>query len=46
MRRLAALLVEQLKELPNGRFDDGADALEMAVTLIRMLVNPNNEEAT
>ena len=42
----STLLVEQLRELPHGRFDDGADALEMAVTLIRMLVNPNNEEAT
>jgi hypothetical protein len=42
----STLLVEQLRELPNGRFDDGPDALEMAVTLIRMLVNPNNEEAT
>ncbi len=42
----STLLVEELRELPNGRFDDGPDALEMAVTLIRMLVNPNNEEAT
>jgi hypothetical protein len=41
----AALLVEQLKELPNGRFDDGPDALEMAVTLIRQLVSENNQEA-
>jgi hypothetical protein len=41
----STLLVEQLRELPHGRFDDGPDALEMAVTLIRMLVNSNNEEA-
>jgi hypothetical protein len=39
-----ALLVEQLRELPNGRFDDGPDALEMAVTLIRQLVAANYEE--
>ena len=39
-----ALLVEQLRELPNGRFDDGPDALEMAVTLIRQLVVANYEE--
>jgi hypothetical protein len=42
----AALLVEQLKELPHGRFDDGPDALEMAVTLIRQLVALNYEETT
>jgi hypothetical protein len=42
----AALLVEQLKELPNGRFDDGPDALEMAVTLIRILCTTHNEEAS
>ncbi|HXY33977.1 MAG TPA: hypothetical protein VEI07_07095 [Planctomycetaceae bacterium] len=40
----AALLVEQLKELPNGRFDDGPDALEMAVTLIRQLVTARYKE--
>jgi predicted phage terminase large subunit-like protein len=42
----AALLVEQLRELPNGRYDDGPDALEMAVTLIRQLVMANYKEAT
>jgi hypothetical protein len=41
----AALLVEQLRELPNGRFDDGPDALEMAITLIRHLMAANYEEA-
>jgi hypothetical protein len=40
----AALLVEQLKELPNGRFDDGPDALEMAVALIRLIHSANFEE--
>jgi hypothetical protein len=42
----AALLVEQLRELPNGRYDDGPDALEMAITLIRQLVTTNSEEET
>ncbi len=42
----STLLVEQLRELPNGRFDDGPDALEMAVTLIRMLVHADNQEQT
>jgi hypothetical protein len=41
----AALLVEQLKQLPNGRFDDGPDALEMAVTIIRQLTLEHYEEA-
>jgi hypothetical protein len=40
----AALLVEQLRELPNGRFDDGPDALEMGVTKMRELFWDNYPE--
>ena len=33
----AALLVEQLREFPTGRYDDGPDALQMAIELLAEL---------
>jgi len=43
----ARLLVEQLRDFPNGGHDDGPDALEMALRLASKLVNekfaPQNE---
>ena len=35
------LLLEQLQAFPKGAHDDGPDALEMAVSLIRRIVEPN-----
>lgn len=35
----AALLVDQLKSFPTGKYDDGPDALEMAVRFMTKLVN-------
>ena len=34
------LLVDQLKDFPNGEHDDGPDALEMAVRLIEIMAAP------
>lgn len=35
----ARLLVEQLKQFPTGRHDDGPDALEMALRLLAHMIN-------
>ena len=39
----AALLVEQLQQFPEGQFDDGADALEMALRVIDYLLEGEGE---
>ncbi len=42
--RGARLLVEQLRDFPNGDHDDGPDALEMAIRLaVQVLAAPYNE---
>jgi predicted phage terminase large subunit-like protein len=38
----AALLVEQLRDFPLGDFDDGPDALEMALRLAQTLLAPSH----
>ena len=40
----AALLVDQLREFPSSRHDDGPDALEMAVRLMKHLLAGESEE--
>jgi predicted phage terminase large subunit-like protein len=40
----ARLLVEQLRDFPNGDHDDGPDALEMAVRLAAELLSRTDDE--
>jgi len=40
----AKLLVQQLKDFPNGDHDDGPDALEMAIRMAGDLLEPNEYE--
>lgn len=42
--RGAQMLVDQLREFPTGRYDDGPDALEMAVRLLRHLLESEGED--
>ena len=40
----ARLLVEQLRDFPNGDHDDGPDALEMAIRLANSMMDEPQEE--
>jgi predicted phage terminase large subunit-like protein len=40
----ARLLVEQLRDFPNGDHDDGPDALEMAIRLAGEMLNDGPDE--
>jgi predicted phage terminase large subunit-like protein len=43
--RGARMLVEQLRDFPNGDHDDGPDALEMAIRLaIQLLSTPQGQD--
>ncbi|HJZ58879.1 MAG TPA: hypothetical protein VKE74_28305 [Gemmataceae bacterium] len=35
------LLVDQLRDFPHGAFDDGPDALDLAVRRLELLTNPH-----
>lgn len=41
----AALLVQQLMDVPTGEFDDGPDALEMAVRRLALLLNGGDNDS-
>jgi predicted phage terminase large subunit-like protein len=42
--RGAKLLVQQLRDFPNGDHDDGPDALELAIRVLRALLEARSSE--